>query len=340
MDRPPAASSRPPAASSSRPAAVPVLLLKTPSTPSDSYHETLSAALLHGDRPLAPEFVPVMRHRFDDSGLSFLRTLLLERRISHASASASYGGLIFTSQRAVEAFIHVVDGERAAQGPSWPHLDGVPVYSVGPATTRALAAVPGGPLQVSGGHTGHGEALARFILQDYAARFQNDGDGDGQQLQPPALLFLVGEQRRDIIPRTLTDPSLPPHRRVPVTERVVYGTGVMETFPDDFAQALHLSATTTTTNPGTPLLSSRWVVVFSPTGCDSMLRGLGLLDQDTGKAIPGRRDGQTFIATIGPTTRDFLIETFGFHPDVCAATPSPEGLMEGIAEFEARQASQ
>jgi len=82
-----------------------------------------------------------------------------------------------------------------------------------------------------------------------------------------------------------------------------------------------------------------------------MLRALGLLDPVTGRAWVRRREGgdehgeqeekdsgertrcRTYIATIGPTTRDFLREKFGFEPDVCAAKPSPEGVEEGIREF-------
>lgn len=137
------------------------------------------------------------------------------------------------------------------------------------------------------------------------------------------MLFLVGEQRRDIIPRTLMDPSLPEDRRIPVIEEVVYGTGEMPSFPDDFAAVL----SKTQHSP------SRWVVVFSPTGCDSMLRGLGVLDSSTGK-FSGRREDGTFVATIGPTTRTHLVKNFDFEPDVCAKTPTPEGILEGIVAFQ------
>ena len=39
---------------------------------------------------------------------------------------------------------------------------------------------------------------------------------------------------------------------------------------------------------------------------------------------------KTHIATIGPTTRDFLKEEYDFEPDVTSPKPSPEGLSEGI----------
>lgn len=143
----------------------------------------------------------------------------------------------------------------------------------------------------------------------------------------PPLLFLVGEQRRDIIPKTLMDPTLPKDRCIQVDELVVYGTGVMESFEQDFRQVLD----------STKERGMRWVVVFSPTGCETMLRVLGLLEQGTGKGKPGcglrNKTPGTFIITIGPTTRDFLKDSFDFDPDVCAEKPSPEGLRAGIAKF-------
>jgi uroporphyrinogen-III synthase len=198
------------------------------------------------------------------------------------------------------------------------HLQDVPTYSVGPATTRALKAVFQDPsLQIFGEHTGNGEALARFILEHYGEWYRD------RQVKP-RLLFLVGEQRRDIIPRTLMDGALPSDKRIDVIELVVYGTGVMESFSTAFEQILD----------DTQSRRMRWIVVFSPTGCDSMLRGLGLLDDRTGKAKevdPERRN--TFIATIGPTTRDYLRRTFDFEPDVVAETPTPEGVRFGITQY-------
>ncbi|KAL7790367.1 tetrapyrrole biosynthesis, uroporphyrinogen III synthase [Trichoderma ceciliae] len=299
---------------------VPVLLLKTKSSPSDAYEELFSAP--SRSPPFSPTFVPVLQHKFEEKGADRLRNLLRRKRIGRGPG-CEFGGLIFTSQRAVEAFAHVVRQDEAAKdAPEWPHLQHIPIYSVGPATTRALTAVSQEPpLQIFGSHTGNGEALAQFILDHYAAWY-----GEHHATLPP-LLFLVGEQRRDIIPRTLMDPSLPDKQRIQVVEEVVYGTGEMESFPEDFAAVLR----ETQSGP------SRWVVVFSPTGCDSMLRGLGLLDASAGRFVPGRRDDRTFVATIGPTTRNHLFENFGFEPDVCAETPTPEGILEGIVAFQEKR---
>jgi uroporphyrinogen-III synthase len=189
---------------------------------------------------------------------------------------------------------------------------------VGPATTRALRAIPQEPpLNIFGDQTGNGEALAHFILVHYNEWYQ-----DREELPP--LLFLVGEQRRDIIPKTLTNEKLPSDRRIPITELIVYGTGVMESFAQDFKNLLKQMG----------MRQTIWVVVFSPAGCDSMLDGLKILDVSGRVCVmPSNANRRVYVATIGPTTRDFLKEQFGFTPDVCALQPSPDGVWNGITQY-------
>ena len=186
--------------------------------------------------------------------------------------------------------------------------------------------------QIFGSQTGNGEALAHYILEHYHTL-------PGPQHTLP-LLFLVGEQRRDIIPKTLKDPSLPQNKQIRVDELVVYETGVMESFASDFAS--HIAQIDSGPQNGVAV-----VVVFSPSGCEAMLKCLGYIDDGamlTEKAR-GRGAGMKdfkmqagdetryIIATIGPTTRDYLRREFGFDADVCAESPSPEGLGDGVKKF-------
>lgn len=90
----------------------PVLLLKTKSTPNDGYEEQFSA--VKEGRSFEPVFVPVLEHQFLNEGLDVVRKLLQCKQI-HRNEGAKYGGLIFTSQRAVEAFAKLVKEGKGKQ---------------------------------------------------------------------------------------------------------------------------------------------------------------------------------------------------------------------------------
>jgi uroporphyrinogen-III synthase len=317
---------------------VPILLLKTRSVPSDTYAERFST-LKDGIR-FEPSFIPVLEHTLLEKGLKVIRNHLRGDRIGKHEL-ATYGGMVFTSQRSVEAFAklmsdmaeigdgtqHHIDPLKTALSDNipagdgtWPLLEDIPIYVVGPATLNAVRSIPQLPsLQVFGAETGNGEALADYIMEHYSEWY-------GHLNERPPLLFPVGEQRRDTIPRLLMDPGLPYGTQIPVDEVVVYKTGVMKSFEEEFKLKLQ----------NTENRTSRWVVVFSPTGCEAMLRSLNMLDPDTGKAKPAdqlKGDRNTYIAAIGPTTRDHLRKDFGFEPDVCAERPSPEGVESAIMKY-------
>lgn len=88
---------------------IPILLLKTKSTPTDSYEQYFSAA----SAPLfTPIFVPVLEHRPNVQNLETVKSWLRDGVARGAGPKkrmmGKYGGMIFTSQRAVEAFATVV----------------------------------------------------------------------------------------------------------------------------------------------------------------------------------------------------------------------------------------
>lgn len=102
---------------------VPVLLLKTKSTPGDAYEDIFSQP--QHELTFDPSFVPVLEHTFDKQGLASVGSVLESRQIG-SHPGACYGGLIFTSQRAVEAFAKLVqDG----QGEIYPALDSIPFHT-------------------------------------------------------------------------------------------------------------------------------------------------------------------------------------------------------------------
>lgn len=308
---------------------IPVLLLKTKSTPHDGYEEYFS----HPENgQYQPIFVPVLEHQFQPEALQRIRYLVEyghdKTRVSPVpNGRLEYGGIIVTSQRAVEAFSHVVNEVRRDHGPSdssHPTRNllsaDVPIYVVGPATARGMRALDL-PCPVVGEESGNGDALAAFVLQHY-----NEWSSERRQgKEKLPLLFLAGEQRRDIIPRTVQAESLGENRIV-VDELPCYTTTEMASFRCNFSSIYNSNI-----ERGA---DKQWVVVFSPTGCKAMLASLGFLDEKEGKAKAKReRLRHAYIATIGPTTRDFLQREFGFEPDVCAPKPSPEGVGGAIREF-------
>jgi uroporphyrinogen-III synthase len=86
--------------------ATPILLLKTKSIPNDGYEDQFSTK--ENGVFFEPAFVPVLEHTYLEEGLDIVRNLLLKNQIGKV-ASSKYGGLIFTSQRAVEAFARLVE---------------------------------------------------------------------------------------------------------------------------------------------------------------------------------------------------------------------------------------
>lgn len=213
-----------------------------------------------------------------------------------------------------------------------------------------------------GEHTGNGANLAQYILSHYnglhsrklptpftgSSPNKEQLDLEASLPEKKGLLFLVGEQRRDIIPKTLIDKEgrLPLSERIAVDEVEVYTTGTMDSFQHDFST--HIDSFK---QAGPKLVV---VVVFSPQGCEAMLRSLGYIDDERRLTQAARerwqgpsqddvsggdietavREGvdsfSVVIATIGPTTRDHLKDEFGFEADVCAAKPSPQGVRDGV----------
>ncbi|KAF2746868.1 uroporphyrinogen-III synthase-like protein [Sporormia fimetaria CBS 119925] len=291
----------------------PILLLKTRSVPEDTYEDYFSAA------GYEPVFVPVLEHIIKKDAMAQVRQYIRDGAFLPAAGLPKYGGIIFTSQRAVEAFAELVAAIRKEDPESlhrWLPAS-VPLYAVGPATARGLRGI-GLPCPVIGEESGTGEVLSSVILEHYNNVYNGPSN--------PAILFLVGDKRRDIIPKTLQSPSLPAKKQIPVHELVVYETGEMHSFKTNFAAIYQDNL-----RRGQ---SMQWIVVFSPTGCRAMLEGLGVLDEQTGRVRPGARVADNVhVATIGPTTRDYLLNQFGFSPDVCADAPSAEGVGDGIRAF-------
>lgn len=261
-----------------------------------------------------------------DPLISLLLTHLQRTSPTSAPPPLPYGAIIFTSQRAVAAFTTCLKSPPIQNRLARLKELRLDFYTVGPATERSLRGVrdqwmPSCGLY-GGEGAGSGEVLARIMLG-------REGDGEamytarqeGGRKKP--VLFLTGEKRRDVIPRMLMDSELGEEERVQVDEMVVYETRELEEFEFSFARVLGQ----------TREVRVRWVVVFSPTAGKGMLKALGWLDESSGKVKRELGERKTFVACIGPTTREYLDKEFGFEADVVADKPSPQGVKDGIEQF-------
>lgn len=245
-----------------------VILLKTKSVPNDPYERAFL------ERGVQPYFVPVLDH-------AMVHLDLLQQKC--AEARESYSGLILTSQRSVEAFDSILGNLVSVARNA---LLQMPVYTVGPATCKAIQDL--GFSNVLGAESGNGDALATYIIEQRSA----------EETRP--LFFAVGDKRRDIISRRMASES------VPLEELIVYQTGTAESFPADFENTVAQASTVD------------WLVFFSPAGADVAL------------GYMRRSNNTTKIATIGPTTEEYLLKQWQITPAVVSAKPEPESLVVAL----------
>jgi uroporphyrinogen-III synthase len=179
------------------------------------------------------------------------------------------------------------------------------VYTVGPATALALTKLHFST--ILGADTGNGGTLANLIVhsyrRDHSMTTYSVDVPDPSQLSLP-LLFLVGDQRRDIIPKRLAEEN------IPLEELVVYETSVASTFDEELDRVVD------DTTDG----EIEWIIFFSPSGAEVALKKLE------------RMAHRIKVATIGPTTEEYLRTKWNVSPDMVSAKPEPISMVKGIME--------
>jgi uroporphyrinogen-III synthase len=191
-------------------------------------------------------------------------------------------------------------------------LRGMTVYTVGPATALALTKLHFST--IVGADTGNGTVLANLIVQTYrrdhllslSSSQPPSETAPATTINPPKLplLFLVGDKRRDIIPNRLASENIPLH------ELTVYETTVASTFDEELDQVMN----DTTDGP------IEWIVFFSPSGAEVALDKMKKLER------------KIKVATIGPTTEEYLRKEWSVVPDMVARKPEPVSMVQGILE--------
>lgn len=243
-----------------------VLLLKNKTAQQDRYESTF---LSHGFDPV---FVPLITHTHVPQDLLVL--------LQDSSYLAQLQNIIVTSQRTVECLYESVLPQ--LDSPTKQALLQKTVYAVGSSTGDFLKRI--GFMCVKGGsEAGNGSILADIISSDIS-------DHDPK----PEPLLLVGEVRKDIIPRKLSSNG------IPVKEVVTYKTANL---PDNLARFQKHA------------IEGSWVVFFSPQGTQDIITSI--------------KEDNYKIASIGPTTERFLQEQ-GIQPRVVSLKPDEQNLVNAI----------
>lgn len=271
-----------------------VFLLKNRTVPKDPYHDSFEEAQFN------PVFLPLLQHEF-------VGHAELKEYVESPEFMDRTSAIIITSQRAIEA----VNAHLPALGSEVREkLLKKPVYTVGPATSKAL--IEAGYTDIRGGKdAGNGAVLSEIILKDLD---QLPMTGSEQQ-----IVFFTGKTRRDIIPKRLTEAGVNLH------ERIVYQTSALADI--DIRVKQHLVKSLSSENLATESELSQqtphykhYLVFFSPAEADSIV-----------ETLLSMNDINCYLAAIGPTTKEYL-ESKGLPPNVVAEKPDATHLLRGIKE--------
>ncbi|KAM3163794.1 Hydroxymethylbilane hydrolyase [cyclizing] [Lachancea thermotolerans] len=248
-----------------------VLLLKNKTCPIDPYQTIFE------ENGFTPVFVPLIEHKhLPHECLALFQDDNYLRQLRH---------IVISSQRTVECLNESIIPRLTAQQRD--DLHNKVVYTVGPATASFLERC--GFKNVRGGiHAGNGDILADLII----AELKGDESSDVSCL--PEILLLVGETRRDIIPKKLTSAGISSR------ELVTYQT---KTLDDNFRRFEQCYS------------PHSWVVFFSPQGA--------------GEIVEYLQRNPANVACIGPTTEKSLSKK-GLNPTVVSQKPEPHSLLDSL----------
>ncbi|KAJ8487014.1 hypothetical protein ONZ45_g14470 [Pleurotus djamor] len=231
--------------------------------------------------------------------------------IIQAGPGEDIKGVIITSARACEAWRNSATEAALSDSSTW---DSVTFYAVGKGSASALRDMKGIPpwclpAIIRGEESGTSEQLARFILSDL------DLDSSGKQLDG-RLLFLTGDKNRDTLANILESEG------VRLVQLPVYETRGSQQF------AGHLRRVVNDAKPEGPW----WIVFFAPSAAGFVLPYLKeYFGFDGAGGEAGRK--AAFVATIGPTTAEFLTSSLGIRVHAIAAKPMPIELVAAIKKY-------
>lgn len=287
----------------------------------DPYEEALRKA------GYSAHFLPVLSHRLVN--LDAIQDVLSRGKggtaagvsNSHGSSSFSndslqafpYSGVVFTSQRAVEAWATAGQAILDSSGsipPAWTKL---PFYAVGPATASALQRLdarlrPPASRILGAEESGSAVRLASYVISLRASTSPSSSSSSTSSSLPSLpLLYLAGDKRKDTLSSLLKEGDISMH------EIEAYETFQSPTFEADYAKLQECEP-------------FEWIVFFSPSGTKLLLP---LLPRDEVDVSPR-------FAAIGPTTRDYLLSQNGVDVSAMAESPNPDSLVSAMLAADER----
>ncbi|NWU94582.1 HEM4 synthase, partial [Upupa epops] len=254
-----------------------VLLLKDPKDKDSGPDPYIKELASYG---LEATLIPVLSFEF----------VSLESLFEKLSHPESYGGLVCTSPRALEAIKLCLKENTISE--AWSESlkrlwNAKPTYVVGKATAALVEEIG---LNPQGEKTGNAEKLAEYICSR-------------EEPSSPALLFPCGALKREVLPTVLRE------RGIPLESLTVYQTAQHA----DLQQSLSRYFS----QQGIPAS----IVFFSPSGVRFCLQHIQKLSGDLINRIK--------FAAIGPTTTEAL-EAVGIPVSCTAESPTPQHLAAGI----------
>ncbi|XP_065602165.1 uroporphyrinogen-III synthase isoform X2 [Cyrtonyx montezumae] len=262
-----------------------VLLLKDPKDKESGPDPYVKELGLYG---FEATLIPVLSFEF----------VSLESLFEKLSHPEHYGGLIFTSPRALEA-IKICLRENS-KNEAWSkslkqQWNTKPAYVVGKATASLVFLLPlltveeiG--LSPQGEKSGNAEKLAEYICSR-------------EKPHSSSLLFPCGAMKREVLPTALKE------KGVPLESLTVY-----QTAPHSHLQQ---SLSSYFSQQGIPAS----IVFFSPSGVKFCLQYIQKLSSDLANHVK--------FAAIGPTTAEAM-EAAGVAVSCTAQSPTPQDLAAGI----------
>lgn len=249
-----------------------VLLLKTKTTPTDPYENILKR------EDIKHSFIPLLTHKhIPEKCIN-----LFKEEIDNIDY------LIITSQRAVEALEQSI--LPALSESIINKILNKPIFTVGPATADFLKRI--GFNDIKGGiNAGNGSILSDLIIEQPDEKYKTNKKG----------MFLVGEIRKDVIPRKLIP------KGYDLTEVEVYATKAMENIKERFDAKMD--------QDNEDIVN--YVVFFSPQGTDDIIKS------DFSNSV---------VISIGPTTKDYLEKNHINVKGVCQK-PNADSLIELLNEL-------